>query len=284
MEKNTKIQEKVEQISINLISPNPNQPRKAFDEEGILKLADSIRQFGIIQPLVVRKTGEGYELVAGERRLRASKELGLNTVPCIVSAISEAKSAEVSIIENLIRENLNIFEQAMAIQALIDTYGLTQEQVAEKLSNSQSFVANKLRLLRLSSEEREKVLYNNLSERHARALLRILDPQKRNKALNQIISEGLNVSKTDELVDNIVKKERNEPKKRLYRDVNSFYIAINRAIDQASSSGIKIKSRKVESDSFTELTILIPKDLSTNSSLENQPFLKILNEGEEVIV
>lgn len=284
MEENTKIQEKVEQISINLISPNPNQPRKAFDEEGILKLADSIRQFGIIQPLVVRKAGEGYELVAGERRLRAAKELGSNTVPCIVSAISEAKSAEVSIIENLIRENLNIFEQAMAIQALIDTYGLTQEQVAEKLSNSQSFVANKLRLLRLSSEEREKVLYNNLSERHARALLRILDPQKRNKALNQIISEGLNVSKTDELVDNIVKKERNEPKKRLYRDVNSFYIAINRAIDQASSSGIKIKSRKVESDSFTELTILIPKDLNANSSLENQPFLKILSEGEEAIV
>ena len=284
MEENTKTQETVEQISINLISPNPNQPRKVFDEEGILKLADSIRQFGIIQPLVVRKTGEGYELVAGERRLRAAKELGLNTVPCIVSAISEAKSAEVSIIENLIRENLNIFEQAMAIQALIDTYGLTQEQVAEKLSNSQSFVANKLRLLRLSSEEREKVLYNNLSERHARALLRILDPQKRNKALNQIISEGLNVSKTDELVDNIVKKERNEPKKRLYRDVNSFYIAINRAIDQASSSGIKIKSRKVESDSFTELTILIPKDLNTNSSLENQPFLKILREGEEATV
>ena len=130
------IYERVHQIDTNLIVPNPNQPRKQFAEEAILKLADSIRQFGIIQPLTVRKAGDIYELVSGERRLRASKELGLKQVPCIIVSISEEKSAEISIIENLLREDLNIFEQAMAIEVLIDTYNLTQEQVAERLSNS----------------------------------------------------------------------------------------------------------------------------------------------------
>ena len=287
MEEKTKKEEKVEQIGVNLIAPNPNQPRKAFDEDGILKLADSIRQFGIIQPLVVRKTGELYELVAGERRLRAAKELGLKDVPCIVSSITEIASAEISIIENLLRQDLNIFEQASAIQALIDTYGLTQEQVAEKLSNSHSFVANKLRLLRLSNSEREKILASSLSERHARALLRIFDPQEREKVLNQIIEESLNVSKTEELIDSIVKKEKNAPQKRYYKDVSSFYIAISRAIDQASSSGFKIKSRKIENDSFTELTILIPKELSiqnTPKESENQPFLKVLEENENILI
>ena len=287
MEEKTKKEEKVEQIGVNLIAPNPNQPRKVFDEDGILKLADSIRQFGIIQPLVVRKTGELYELVAGERRLRAAKELGLKDVPCIVSSITEIASAEISIIENLLRQDLNIFEQASAIQALIDTYGLTQEQVAEKLSNSQSFVANKLRLLRLSNSEREKILTSSLSERHARALLRIFDPQEREKVLNQIIEESLNVSKTEELIDSIVKKEKNTPQKRYYKDVSSFYIAISRAIDQASSSGFKIKSRKIENDSFTELTILIPKELSpqnTPKESENHPFLKVLEENENILI
>ena len=287
MEEKTKKDEKVEQISVNLIAPNPNQPRKAFDEDGILKLADSIRQFGIIQPLVVRKTGELYELVAGERRLRAAKELGLKDVPCIVSSITEIASAEISIIENLLRQDLNIFEQASAIQVLIDTYGLTQEQVAEKLSNSQSFVANKLRLLRLSNSEREKILASSLSERHARALLRIFDPQEREKVLNQIIEESLNVSKTEELIDSIVKKEKNAPQKRYYKDVSSFYIAISRAIDQASSSGFKIKSRKIENDSFTELTILIPKELNpknTHNEPESHPFLKVLEENENILI
>jgi ParB family chromosome partitioning protein len=253
--------QEVQQIEITKIAPNPNQPRKVFNEESILRLADSINQYGIIQPLTVRKLGESYELVAGERRLRAAKELGISHVPCIIIAINEEKSAEISIIENLIREDLNIFEQAEAIEALIDTYGLTQEQIATKLSNSQSFIANKLRLLRYSASEREIILKNNLTERHARALLRVLDTNLRAKLLSRIVNEHLNVSASEELIEGHLSQDIAAQKqdKRTYKSVSSFYSAINRAIDTIKNSGIEIKSRRVEGDDFTELTILVPK-------------------------
>ena len=252
----------IHQIEISKIGANPNQPRKVFADDAILKLADSIRQYGIIQPLCVRKTGDLYELVSGERRLRAAKELGMTSVPCVIMEINESKSAEISIIENLIREDLNIFEQANAIEALIDTYGLTQEQIAKKLSNSQSFVANKLRLLRLSTDEREKILQNNLTERHARALLRILDTDLREKVLEKIIEDGLNVTRSEELIEQILSK--NEPKKpkpsNPAKDIRSFYTSIDRLITSVRLSGVEIKSRIIESDDFTELTILIPQN------------------------
>ncbi len=252
-------------IEVAKICANPNQPRRAFPEDAILKLADSIRQYGIIQPLCVRRMGEGYELISGERRLRAAKELGMTHVPCVIMEIDEVESAEISIIENLMREDLNIFEQAMAIESLIDTYGLTQEQIAKKLSNSQSFVANKLRLLRLSAEEREKILSHGLTERHARALLRILDTDLREKVLNKIIEDGLNVTRTEELIEQILLK--NDMKRTKIpapiKDMRSFYASIDRLIDAVKLSGIEIKSRIVESDEFTELTILIPSGAPT---------------------
>ncbi|MBO5287579.1 MAG: ParB/RepB/Spo0J family partition protein [Clostridia bacterium] len=253
---------KVFSIEISRISPNPNQPRRVFSEENILKLADSIRQFGIIQPLSVRRLAEDkYELVAGERRLRASAELGMTHVPCIIVNVDEGKSAEISIIENLLREDLNIFEQAMAIEALIDTYGLTQEQVSKRLSTSQSFVANKLRLLRLGEKERALILENRLTERHARALLRVLDDDVRLKLLERIISDGMNVSRAEELVDTYAPKSASvKPKTATaYKDISSFFNAINRVLDGVKDSDFKIKSRRVESDTYTELTILIPK-------------------------
>ena len=253
--------QKIHQIEVYKISPNPNQPRKVFNEDSIIKLADSISQYGIIQPLMVRKCGEFYELVAGERRLRASKELGLTHVPCVIVSINDTKSAEISIIENLLREDLNMFEQAEAIESLIDTYGLTQEQIASKLSNSQSFVANKLRLLRYGTSDREIILKNGLTERHARSLLRILDLDLRQKLLNRIVNEHLNVSASEELIEAHLNQENtdNKQEKRTYKSVSSFYTAINRAIDTIKNSGIDIKSRRVEGDEFTELTILIPK-------------------------
>lgn len=260
--------QEIQQIEVSKILPNPNQPRKLFSEDGIIKLADSISQYGIIQPLTVRKSGENYELVAGERRLRASKELGYTHVPCVIIDINESKSAEISIIENLIREDLNIFEQAEAIESLIDTYGLTQEQIATKLSNSQSFVANKLRLLRYSGEEREIFLKNGLTERHARALLRVIDPVLRAKLLDKVVSERLNVSATESLVEGYINSKDTDVKTdiRTYKSINSFYSAINRAIDTIKSSGFDIKSRKIEGDDFTELTILVPKH-STESTI-----------------
>ena len=154
------------------IRPNPAQPRKIFRPEALDELSDSIRQHGILQPLSVRRSGNGYELIAGERRLRAAKLLGMAEVPCIVVEADSLRSAELAIIENLQREDLNMFDEASAISALIDLYGLTQEEVAAKLSASQSYVANKLRLLRFDDFERQVIIERRLTERHARALLR----------------------------------------------------------------------------------------------------------------
>lgn len=256
--------EQIIYLEVEKILPNPNQPRKSFHEDGIIKLADSIRQYGIIQPLCVRKIGNEYELISGERRLRASKEIGLGVVPCVLAQASEEKSAEMSIIENLMREDLTIFEEAEAIEALIDIHKQTQEKIAEKLSVSQSYIANKLRLLRLSKEERAMILRANLSERHARALLRIRDDNLREKALEEIICKDLNVLEAEAYVDKLLGKDagpqKEQVKKRAFKSIDSFYDAINRAISSIESSGVKIKKRKIENDSYTEITILVPKD------------------------
>ena len=280
---NVEKEAEVHSIGVNSIVPNPNQPRKEFSEDSIIKLADSIRQYGIIQPITVRKNGEIYEIVSGERRLRAAKELNMTHVPCIIVNINEEKSAEIAIIENLMREDLNIFEQATAIEALIDTYGLTQEQVAEKLSNSQSFVANKLRLLRLGGEEREIIIKNKLTERHARALLRINDLNKRRELLHTILKEGLNVGATESLIDrhinqmNAIKPEKSTTIKPQYKSVSSFYSALNRAVECAKASNIDIKSRKVVGDNFTEIIIYIPKE-HTESAEQSDEALNVSRE------
>lgn len=209
---------RVVMIDILSIRPNCAQPRKYFDDNGIIRLADSIKRFGIIHPLTVRradsvpKASDGedhmdnykYELISGERRLRAAMMLGCSKVPCIIKQVSGLESAEIAVIENLLRHDLNIFEQAEAFSALITKFGLTQAQVAEKLSTGQSSVANKLRLLRLSTEERSIILENRLTERHARALVRINDCELRREVLEQIISRKLNVSSTELLVERLL--------------------------------------------------------------------------------
>ncbi len=269
-------EEKVFSIQISEIELNPNQPRKVFGEEALLKLADSISRYGIIQPLVVRKQGERYELVSGERRLRAAKEIGLSTVPCVLRLASDNESAEIAIIENLMREDLNVFEEAEAIQALIDTYSLTQEEIGQKLSCSQSYIANKLRLLRLTKETRDIILKNSLTERHARAILKIKDEAKRQKVLEIVASQGLNVSKTEALVEKVSSGEtKQEPQKKTYQSARSFFESLSRAIEAAESSGIKIKSRKIESEDQVEITIIIqdaPKLVEKQENLYQNSF------------
>ena len=246
-------------IPIAKIATNPNQPRKIFAESAILRLADSIKRYGIIQPLVVRETSEGYELISGERRLRASCELGFTHVPCVIRGAKESESAEIAIIENLMREDLSPFEEAEAIQALIDTYSLTQEEIASKLSCSQSYVANKLRLLRLDKETRNIITKNNLTERHARALLRLKDEERLRKALHIILEGNLNVSQAEALVERFIAGEsKKEATRKTYKSTDAFFDALNRAIETASNSGIKIKSRKIEGDGHIEMTILVP--------------------------
>ena len=184
------------------ILSNKRQPRKLFEERSILSLADSIHRHGILQPLSVRKEGQNYELVAGERRLRAARLLKMKRVPCIIINIDEETSAIISIIENIQRQDLNIFEEAMAIMTLKELYAMTQESIARTLSVSQSYVANKLRILRLSPEEQRKIIEQGLSERHCRALLR-LDGELRSEALDYIIRHNLNVAAAEGYVDRL---------------------------------------------------------------------------------
>ena len=266
MKENKQENEQILYLEVEKIAPNPNQPRKTFSDDGIIKLANSIRQYGIIQPLCVRKIGDEFELISGERRLRAAKELGLARVPCVITAVSEEKSSVIAIIENLMREDLTIFEEAEAIQSLIDIHNQTQEKIAEKLSVSQSYIANKLRLLRLSREERAMILRASLTERHARALLRIRDDNMREKALSDIISKDLNVAEAEAHVEKLLCKSNEEKvqKKQSFKSIDGFYEAISRAISLIENSGVKVKQRKIENDSYTEITILVPKSADIN--------------------
>lgn len=202
----------VYQLDISSIRANLAQPRQDFNMDALVKLADSIRQYGVLQPLVVRKIdstdGYRYELIAGERRLRASKMLGLKQVPCILSDVEDAVSAELALVENLLRENLNIFDQATAFASLAEKFGMTQEEIAKKMSLSQSAVANKIRLLKLTPEERKLITDAKLSERHARAFLRIPAKFSREEIIRHVIKQGLNVAATEQYIAELLKTEK----------------------------------------------------------------------------
>lgn len=217
--------ESILQIRTDSIRPNHAQPRARFDHNSILRLADSIRRYGILQPLTVRRSPDDtiydYELIAGERRLRAAKMLGYYTVPCILIEADERMTAEMAIIENLLREDLNMFEQAYGFQKLIENHHLTQEDVARRLSLSQSAVANKLRLLKLSLEEQNLILECALTERHARALLKISDPAVRSELIRKIAAEKWNVRESERYIDAICAGKTAELQETLRRNGDS---------------------------------------------------------------
>ena len=202
---------KVIEIGVKDIIPNPHQPRTTFSDSDIASLADSIAQNGILQPLTVRRTGDKYELIAGERRLRAAMSCGFSTVPCIIYDISQRNSAILALVENIQREDLSFFDEAIAIEKLISYYGMTQEEAAAKLGKAQSTIANKLRLLRISDDERKLILQFNLTERHARALLKLGSVEDRLTVLEKIIHGNLNVERTEKLIEDYIgcKKEKN---------------------------------------------------------------------------
>ena len=256
---------RIHNIPTDKIIPNPAQPRKQFEDDSIIRLADSIRRCGILQPLTVRRIDGGlYEIVAGERRLRAAKLLRLATVPCLLVDVDSKKSAELAIIENIQRENLNIFEQASSIAALIDIYHLTQDEAAKQLSVSQSFVANKLRILRLTAPEREKILGYNLTERHARALLKVDSVEQRLRRIDYIARRGLNVATTESYIDRFISEEAEAkaakaPRRIVLKDIRIFYNSIDRAVDIVRQAGIDIESEREEGDDEAVVTIRIKK-------------------------
>lgn len=259
--------DQVAQIDVRLIRANVSQPRKEFDVDSIIKLADSIRRYGILQPLTVRKIPLGggycYELVAGERRLRAAKMLGLKTVPCLLSEVNEALSAELALVENLLRENLGMFEQAAAFAGLSEKYGLTQEEIAAKIGMSQPAVANKMRLLRLTPEERALITANNLTERHARAFLRLSNKASRLLAIQHVSQNDLNVAETEKYVTEQLSRTSNDhdksqaTSKSEKSDRDTIFTNLDRYIEKLSANNDWIKVDKQAHDTETIITLKI---------------------------
>lgn len=265
-------------IQPDMISPNPDQPRQYFDPQGLAELADSIRIHGILQPLSVRRRSGGrYELVAGERRLRAAIICGLSEVPCLVLDITRESSCVLSLIENLQRRDLDFFEEAQALDRLISLYGLSQEEAAIKVGKSQSAVANKLRLLRLPSGVLEILRKNGYTERHARALLRLPNEESQLTAAQFIVDEGFNVARTEQYVIDVLEAlaappslpapehEKDKPCKRtsyLIRDIRFFLNSINHGLSLMQSAGVNAECAQVEEGDSILLTIRIPKQHS----------------------
>lgn len=251
-------------LPIGRLRPNPSQPRKIFDPEGLRELAASIEQYGILQPLTVRRRGSEYELVAGERRLRAAKLAGCSEVPCILLTVDEEQSGIVALVENLQRRDLDYIEEAEGLARLMQLYHLSQEQAALRVGKSQSAVANKLRLLRHSPQVLAALRENGLSERHARALLRLETEEERLEVLNVIVKQQLNVAKTEAYIESYLEKKRaQEPKrgmrKLIVRDVRLFLNSVNHSLELVRGAGIDARSQQEETDSEIVLTIRLPK-------------------------
>lgn len=257
---------KVYYIDVQKITPNPGQPRAHFDPNELDALAESIRLHGVLQPITVRKVSAGYELVAGERRLRASKKAGLKTIPSIIISAEKDRSAEIALIENLQRSDLNPFETAAAIRALMSEWGMTQSEAAKRLSMSQPALANKLRLLSLSSFERELIIDAGLTERHARALLRLNEATDRVKAIEEIRRKNLNVQETERMIENMVNKVVRKRPIIFVKDVRFFMNTINKAVSVMNSAGISTEFNKVKDGEFIEFKIRVPVSEATKAA------------------
>ncbi len=261
---------KLMRLPVEEIRPNPNQPRKTFDDEALTELADSIKQVGLIQPLVVRKTLTGYELVAGERRLRACKLLGMTEVPCIVEdAMVEQESAMVALIENLQRENLHYLEEAECYAQLIASYGLTQEELAVRVGKSQSAVANKLRVLRLSPEVKDAMTEARMTERHARALLRLKEDEAQLQVIEKVKAKALSVKDTEKLVEKTLNRMFDEKKDgaaprpkilRYMRDYRLFLNSIHAAVKQLSDLGMQVEVEQTDAPDGVDVFIRVRRN------------------------
>ena len=257
-------------LPVDCIEPSPYQARTAFDEPEIAALAVSILQNGLLQPISVRRVGlHKYQLVAGERRLRAAKLAGLEEVPCILIDVNMEDASLIALVENLQRRDLDFIEEALGISQLIRMFGMSQEEAARRIGKSQSAVANKLRLLKLPSDVLESLRQNGLTERHGRALLRLPSPVAQRAALEYIVDNGLTVAATDAYIDALLsepeeaeRKDEEKPEKRrtfVLKDVRVFLNTLSRSIDLMKQGGIDAGIQREETDDSLILTISIPK-------------------------
>ena len=263
-------------LRVEDISPNPVQPRRHFDEAGLRELSDSIRSYGILNPLTVRLRCGKYELVAGERRLRAAKLAGLREVPCILLDVDMQNAGLLALVENLQRKDLDFLEEAEGIQRLIRMFGMRQEEAARRIGKSQSAVANKLRLLKLPPDVLETLREKQLSERHGRALLRLPDGESQRAALSAILEQGMTVAAAEAYIDALLAPpEETSPsppekpeRKRTFvpKDLRLFLNTLNRSLDLMKQGGVQADMQKQETEDALILTISIPKNGNTQQT------------------
>ena len=238
------------------IRPNPAQPRKIFRPDSLRELSDSIRQHGILQPLSVRRVEGGYELIAGERRLRAAQDAGLTDIPCILMQMDDRESGMAAMVENLQRQDLDFVEEAMGISRLLTQWHMSQEQAARLLGKSQSAVANKLRLLRHSEQVLTALREGELTERHARALLKLPGEKEKLAAIREILRQGMSVARTEKYIEALLENREDKPQKA---NVGAFLNSLTQSLQKIQSYGIPAVSERRETDSQIVLTITIPK-------------------------
>lgn len=258
-------QEEVRQIPFDLIVSSPYQPRTIFDDERIEELAQTIRTHGMIQPIVVRMTGDTYELIAGERRWRACQKIGMTTVPAIVRELNDAQAASIALIENLQREGLTAIEEAVAYQQLLELHGLTQESLAQRLGKGQSTIANKLRLLNLPQAVQETLMARKISERHARALLALHEEELQLKVLQEIIEKELNVKQTEMRIKALIEAQIpvKKPRKISFsRDIRLAVNTIRQSLDMIVQSGISCEKEESDHEDYYQFVIRVPKTKS----------------------
>lgn len=252
-------------LPVTELSPNPGQPRRTFSQEALEELAASIKEHGVLQPLSVRRIPSGYELISGERRLRASQLAGLNEVPCIVVSVDSEGSSLLALVENLQRRDLDFLEEATALASLIQTYGLSQEEAARRIGKSQSAVANKLRLLHLPPDVLALLREHDCTERHARALLKLGDASLQLEAAKTVIAQGLTVARTEQLVENLLNAQDKPAKKKptyIIKDVRLFLNTVTHGLSLMKTAGVNADCDQQETADSILLTIRIPKKTS----------------------
>lgn len=261
-DKETSGTEEVKQVPVDSIRPNRFQPRTVFDDERMEELSQTIKTHGIIQPVVVRKNGPVYELIAGERRWRAAKKLGLASIPAIVRELNDTQAASVALIENLQREGLTAIEEAAAYQQLLELHGLTQESLAQRLGKAQSTIANKLRLLNLPQEVQDSLLNRQITERHARAMLSLPTTELQLKVLNEVIEKQLNVKQTETRIEQLLNKAEPKPKPRkvsFSKDVRLAVNTIRQSLDMIHKTGLTVLTEEKDCDEYYQFVIRVPK-------------------------
>lgn len=252
-------------IDVAHIIPNPFQPRTEFDQEKIEELAKTLHTHGIIQPIVVRKNDDNrYEIVAGERRWRAAKYLGWDSIPAIIKQMTDTETASIALIENIQREELSVIEEANAYAKLIEMHSLTQEALAQRLGKSQSTIANRMRLLTLPNQVQEAIMRKVITERHARALMRLKKEEEQIRFLNEIIDKQLNVRETDELIKKYLDGPKATEKKKsqakfVSKDIRIVTNTIRRSIKMIESTGVNVDTSEEDFDDYYQITIKVKK-------------------------